>query len=262
MERQRQQQSNKDSYSPDYDPLGEVGRSELNMSRSETLFTPADKDRSLERDLSLEEYEIDKDFIIQAIKDYLKERRYDDAQELVYKYRAAAKIDENFAMLARLTAQGLEKQSKIAKVETILDATPDDDYQMRVSLYRRILKIDPGNEHYQKELDASLIAMGVDLSGGNKIAKTNKYAIWLFSPGALIWAIISGLWTAGMTSIIYEQDGLVPALMSAFVILLNTWLYSNHKSSPIAKQSTVVKVLVNIGVWIVSFITIAMICSI
>ena len=102
--------------------------------------------------------------------------------------------------------------------------------------------------------------MGVDLSGGKKIEAANKYAKWLFTPGALIWAIISGLWTAGMTSIIYEQDGLGPALMSVMVILINTWLYSNHKSSPIAKQSTAVKVLVNIGVWIVGFIIIAMAC--
>lgn len=110
-------------------------------------------EREFARDAVLEEYETDRDAILLFIKDAIRERRYQDAQEFVFKYRAAAKTDENFKILARLTAQGLDTEQRIAKVETVLDATPDSDYDTRMALYEQILRIDPGHEKYKAALE-------------------------------------------------------------------------------------------------------------
>ena len=109
--------------------------------------------RELERTMTLSEFEEDRDVILMMIKDALKTRSYGEAQEIVHKYRAAAKTDEEFATLARMTAQGLEGDKKVASIKTVLDATPEDDYDTRIALYERILKIQPGHEEYTEKLN-------------------------------------------------------------------------------------------------------------
>ena len=108
--------------------------------------------RVLEREMSISEFEEDRDAILMMMKDALRSRNYDDAQEIVHKYRAAIKKDDEFATLARMTAQGIEGNKKIAGIQTVLDATPDDDYDTRIALYERILKIHPGHEEAQNKL--------------------------------------------------------------------------------------------------------------
>lgn len=129
------------------------GYSEKQVSQTGQMMQKTEAELELERELLLNEYRNDKDAILLAIKQALKERNYKEAQEFIFKYRAAAKLDENFAVLARMTAQGLESEKKIEKVVTVLEATPDEDYETRIALCERILKIVPDHEGYQKELD-------------------------------------------------------------------------------------------------------------
>lgn len=97
----------------------------------------------IERELILMEYETDRDAILKAVKESIKKRDYDDAQAFVYKYRLAAKTDEEFAILAKLLAQKLEAHQKIEKIETLIDATEEGDTKTLISLNKRILRIDP-----------------------------------------------------------------------------------------------------------------------
>ena len=97
--------------------------------------------KSLERDLTLAEYRDDRDVILTAIKDALRERRYSDAQEFVFKYRAAAAADETFGQLAKMTAKGLEEDKALEKLKVSLDATPEDDYAVRLSLCERMYRM-------------------------------------------------------------------------------------------------------------------------
>lgn len=130
-----------------------------NSAQSKTEITRAT--RELEREILIQEYKNDRDVIIQTIKDALKNRRYTEAQEFVYKYRAAAKSDEEFSVLAKMTAQGLEKFQEISNLVTALDATPEDDYPVRLELCQRILQKQPDNIEYQKELERYRIALGI-----------------------------------------------------------------------------------------------------
>ena len=107
----------------------------------------------LEREMSLSEFEEDRDVILMMLKEALRTRSYDEAQEIVHKDRAAIKKDDEFATLARMTAQGIEGAKKVAGIQTVLDATPEDDYETRIALYERILKIQPGNEEIQTKLN-------------------------------------------------------------------------------------------------------------
>lgn len=109
---------------------------EPDISQSKAKVT-----KSLERDLTLAEYRDDRDVILTAIKDALRERRYSDAQEFVFKYRAAAASDEIFEQLAKMTAKGLEEDKTLEKLKVSLEATPEDDYQVRLSLCERIYRI-------------------------------------------------------------------------------------------------------------------------
>jgi hypothetical protein len=128
----------------------------------------------LEREMLIQEYRCDRDAILTAIKDALKNRRYSEAQEFVYKYRAAAKTDEDFCVLARMTAQGLEKYQAISKLVTALEATPDDDYRMRLGLCDRILKIQPDNAEYQKEYKRCQKALGLNEQQSSALVATDK----------------------------------------------------------------------------------------
>ena len=107
---------------------------------------------ALERELIINEYRSDRDAILLAIKQAVKDRNYKEAQEFIYKYRAATKFDDNFAVLARMTSQGIENEKKIEKIVTVLEATPDDDYETRIAICERILKIVPDHDVYLKEL--------------------------------------------------------------------------------------------------------------
>lgn len=136
----------------------------------------------LEREMSLSEFEDDRDVILMMIKEALRTRNYTEAQEIVHKYRAAIKKDDEFATLARLTSQGIEGAKKVASIQTVLDATPEDDYETRIALYERILKIQPGNEEIQTKLNECKRLRGDIIPEKTQIAASSQNA--QLSPGA------------------------------------------------------------------------------
>lgn len=97
--------------------------------------------KSLERDLILEEYREDREAILSALKTAIRERQYQEAQEFVYKYRAAAREDESFAVLAQMTADGLKTDKALEKLQVSLDATPEYDYRVRLSICERMYRM-------------------------------------------------------------------------------------------------------------------------
>lgn len=130
--------------------------------------------RDLEREMVLMEYETDRDVILKTIKDALKRHDYDDAQAFVYKYRAAAKQDEEFSILAKLLAQKLESKQKIDKIKTLIEATDEKDTKALIALNERILRIDPDNEEAKTALAALL---GEDECPKPKKKKRSKKAL-------------------------------------------------------------------------------------
>ena len=130
----------------------------------------------LEREMSLSEFEDDRDVILMMIKEALRTRNYTEAQEIVHKYRAAIKKDDEFATLARLTSQGIEGAKKVASIQTVLDATPEDDYETRIALYERILKIQPGNEEIQTKLNECKRLRGDIIPEKTQIAASVVYS--------------------------------------------------------------------------------------
>ena len=119
---------------------------------------------ALERDIVMTEYKTDRDVILKAIKESIKRRDYDDAQAFIHKYRFAAKTDDDFSILAKLLAQKLETQQKIEKIQTVIDATDDNDTTALIALNERILRIDPDHQEAKAALRA--------LRGDNEIDST------------------------------------------------------------------------------------------
>ena len=106
---------------------------------------------ALERDIVMTEYKTDRDVILKAIKESIKRRDYDDAQAFIHKYRFAAKTDDDFSILAKLLAQKLETQQKIEKIQTVIDATDDNDTTALIALNERILRIDPDHQRNRQQ---------------------------------------------------------------------------------------------------------------
>lgn len=131
---------------------------------------PAEQSKAVERDMSLLEYDLDKDYIIEELKRNLKEEDYASAQELVHKFRAAAKGDKQFELLARRTAEGIKKEQDVEGIKTAFDMTPENDYEVRLSLSERMYKIIPSKEnldrinHYRKALGKPAIASAAAMS--------------------------------------------------------------------------------------------------
>ena len=134
--------------------------------------------KAVERDMSLLEYDLDKDYILAELKRNLKEQDFDSAQELVHKFRAAAKGDEQFELLARKTADGINKQKDVERIMTSFEMTPENDYEVRLSLSERMYKIIPSKEnldrinHYRKALHKPVITSDAAMSD----AKSNMPA--------------------------------------------------------------------------------------
>lgn len=178
-----------DNRDPSFEPNDAENMAELpNEMAEEQPDEQLDPEKAMELEMLMEEYETDRDAILLTIQNALKDQDYDEAQAFVYKYRAAAKHDENFKLLARMTAQGLEGAKKIKNIETVLEATAEDDYEIRIALYERILKIQPDNAKYKKALEecrslAGLNEPNADKSSVKKL--TNKQKA-LIAAGVLI----------------------------------------------------------------------------
>ena len=106
----------------------------------------------LERDMAIQEFKDDRDYIIETLKQNIKNHEFEEAQQLIQEYRAAIKIDETFSMLATMVKDGIEKDKKIEKFKTVLELTPEDEYVKRIGICQDILTIVPDDERYQAEI--------------------------------------------------------------------------------------------------------------
>lgn len=130
---------------------------------------------ALERDIVMTEYKTDRDVILKAIKESIKRRDYDDAQAFIHKYRFAAKTDDDFSILAKLLAQKLETQQKIEKIQTVIDATDDNDTTALIALNERILRIDPDHQEAKAALRALRGDDEIDSNKKSRRKKRNRY---------------------------------------------------------------------------------------
>lgn len=130
---------------------------------------------ALERDIVMTEYKTDRDVILKAIKESIKRRDYDDAQAFIHKYRFAAKTDDDFSILAKLLAQKLETQQKIEKIQTVIDATDDNDTTALIALNERILRIDPDHQEAKAALRALRGDNEIDSNKKSRRIKRNRY---------------------------------------------------------------------------------------
>lgn len=195
--------------------------------------------RAVERDLILEEYREDRETIHEMIKGALKKHDYKEAQVFIHKYRAAIKIDENFSILAKLTAQGLEKEKKIEKVKTILDVTDENDYTRRQVLYEKLLKIDPSNEEYIEGLQKCKEAQGLAQVDKKKDVE-QKFETCPIATSVL--CVIDLICFAACA----EGEMVIGAwIFLPLIMLFHIWSL-NFKSSIFKKQSATVKILLNI----------------
>lgn len=130
---------------------------------------------ALERDIVMTEYKTDRDVILKAIKESIKKRDYDDAQAFIHKYRFAAKTDDDFSILAKLLAQKLETQQKIEKIQTVIDATDDNDTTALIALNERILRIDPDHQEAKAALRALRGDDEIESNKKSRRKKRNRY---------------------------------------------------------------------------------------
>lgn len=140
---------------------------------------------ALERDIVMTEYKTDRDVILKAIKESIKRRDYDDAQAFIHKYRFAAKTDDDFSILAKLLAQKLETQQKIEKIQTVIDATDDNDTTALIALNERILRIDPDHQEAKAALRALRGDDEIDSDKKSRRKKRNRYDDDLPAPNCI-----------------------------------------------------------------------------
>ena len=123
------------------------GYEQQNQSHGDEQPRPDDT-KSLERDLKLQEFQDQRDLILKTLAQCIKQKNFNEAQEIYHQYQIARKYDESFASLGLLLTEGVEKQNKISKYELLLEATPDNEYKKRLDYYNEILKIEPNNIKY------------------------------------------------------------------------------------------------------------------
>ena len=212
-------------------------------------------EKVIERDMSIEEYKEDRDVILMTIKNAIKEKRFDEAQAFVHKYRAAAKIDENFAVLAKMTAQGMENNKKIEKLVTILDATPDDDYPARIAVCKRILDVQPDNVQYRQELKRC-----EDAINGTHAEEKTTAPVRQGSPSYVTAGILTTLNVCLMFAYFSDQTELSvqtqtnaynPAPIIAFLLTsIGSCFLLTNRLSPMFQWNRAARILVNVGLWI------------
>ena len=67
---------------------------------------------NIEKDLAIEDYRSDRDYILISFKNALSNRNYEEAQSFVDRYGDAASFDDEFRTLAKLTSEKIEEKRK------------------------------------------------------------------------------------------------------------------------------------------------------
>lgn len=193
--------------------------------------------RSLEREMCLQEFKDDRDVIIQTLKTAIKNGEFDEAQEIVFQYRAAIKTDEQFAVLAQMVSENLESYKEIQKIETRLDATPDDEFQKRLDLCNQILKIKPQNAKYLEEKKRCEEALGIRPKQTLVEQKDNPPKKEKFFACPICFGIMAFLDIIMIIGSSAEDNPVRWAIGFAVALLLHFIMLSNQKFNPLKKAS-------------------------
>jgi len=111
-------------------------------------------------DLSAE-FALDREFIIIALQNALKNKQFQDAHDIVKTYREAGKADEVFGLLAARAEERMVGWRNAAPHIALLQATPDDDYSERAALCQIIIEAIPDDaQEYRDELKRCNAALG------------------------------------------------------------------------------------------------------
>ncbi|MCL2325130.1 MAG: hypothetical protein FWC40_01300 [Proteobacteria bacterium] len=96
----------------------------------------------------------DRDYIIIALQNALKNKQFQEAHNIVETYREAGKADKVFEILADKADECIATRRDAAPYIALLQATPDDDYTERAALCQKIIEIIPEDaKAYRDELE-------------------------------------------------------------------------------------------------------------
>lgn len=181
-------------------------------------------ERSFERERQLSEFKRDREFIILSIQSALKSRNHKEAQEIVYQYRLAAEIDQEFRRLARLTKSVCIERGAADDILFILDSTPDDDHVKRYALYERLLDIDPSNQEYRRGFELAQKALNLEVQLAKPV-KTTAYWIGFVISILMVLGTIGNISSLGVGSVLY----ILFSLAALFFIFPPQWVQYQKK---------------------------------
>ena len=105
----------------------------------------------------MDDYQQDKDYILETIASALKTRDFETAIAFVNRYRSVAASDPKFRIVAEKTDAVAKDYAKQHTLLLQLDATPDHEYDTRIKIYRALIACNaPKAPEYQKALDTCL----------------------------------------------------------------------------------------------------------
>lgn len=196
----------------------------------------------LERDIAIQEFKEDRDFIIETLKQNIKNHEFTEAQQLIQQYRAALKVDETFAMLAKMVKDGIEKNKKIEKFETMLEVTPNDYYAKRIEICKNILRIDSEHQDSKKEIERCEAALGIYTQNNNKSKDTSSNDILACPKTAITLIILDAL-----IILVTIGDGKPSAIVYYLLAIgLHFVICSNIKANPLKKIPNGAKIALSI----------------
>ena len=114
----------------------------------------------VENSLLKDEYERDRETILQDIKDALNRKDIDYATSVVDKYYPVAE-DESFKILSKEVRKRRSEKSSLEALITKYEITDKNKYQERYDLCNEILELDPANSKFKSERIQCEYALGL-----------------------------------------------------------------------------------------------------
>ena len=232
-----------DKKSSDDDLFGFSSSSQNNDSQSNSYEQNYSSDMT--RDLLKSEYESDKEYILKAISDAIKDQDYVTAKDFVKKYESVAQDDVRFMEFAKMANQISQSHDDILRLETRLSVIPNTHYRDRYEILKQLVEKDPYNENYQNELNRCKTHLPAEKHESSQVEKNGKFmstAGWIGS----IWyfLIIFAFLYAFLTK--FEIFSLLLVIISVGAI----YLLSNHKYNPMRNVQMVPRVISTFFIWL------------
>ena len=109
-------------------------------------------ERAIQHDVLLDEWNNDREYIIQNIKDSLKNNSPQDANSLIKYFYSVAKEDTEFSELTKLTNILIEKEKDYKQALVKYESLSVDNFEERRELCTQILLYDPSNQQVMDDL--------------------------------------------------------------------------------------------------------------